>query len=214
MSVLFLTKTTEWCRIAERFITTHFTDVLVASGEWGHPLPEAVRQWEGEHVLSFVSPWIVPDAILKRATGASLNFHPGPPSYPGIGCYNFALYDEVAEYGVTCHHMAAKVDTGAIVRVKRFPVLPADTVATLKDRSMNAMLELLFEIVVKLSKGEALPASEETWIRAPFTRRELNELGRVTPEMTTQEIRRRYRAMHFPPYPGIFMDLAGITFKA
>jgi len=214
MSVLFLTKTTEWCRIAERFVTTHFKDVVIASGDWGHPLPDAAREWQGEHVISFVSPWIVPDALLRRATGACLNFHPGPPSYPGIGCYNFALYDEVSEYGVTCHHMATKVDSGAIVRVKRFPVLATESVATLKDRSMNAMLELLFEIAGILASGGELPSSDETWTRAPFTRRELNELGRVTPDMSAEEIRRRHRAMHFPPFPGVFMDLAGITLKA
>ena len=214
MSVLLLTKTTEWCLIAQRFVTSHFKDVVTANGDWGHPLPDAVREWDGQHVISFVSPWIVPDPLLKRATGACINFHPGPPAYPGIGCYNFALYDEVAEYGVTCHHMAAKVDSGAIVRVKRFPVLPSDSVATLKDRSMNAMLELLFEMVGLLVSGRPLPESEERWTRAPFTRRELNELGRVTADMPPEEIRRRYRAMNYPPFPGLFMDVAGITFKA
>lgn len=211
---LLLTKTTEWCNMAERYARAHLGDVQVFSAPVGSPFPAAAREWEGDYILSFVSPWILPVKTLRRARKASLNFHPGPPQYPGIGCYNFALYDEVSEYGVTCHHMAPAVDSGQIVAVRRFPVHGTDSVETLKDRSMTVMLELFYDIVSRLATGSALPVTSETWRRRPFTRLELNELGRVTPDMPPHEVRRRVRAMRYGGFPGAFVDLGGIFFKA
>ena len=45
-------------------------------------------------------------------------------------------------------------------------------------------------------------------------RRELDELGRVTPDMHPDEIRRRVAAMRFPGAPGAFLELAGVRFEA
>lgn len=209
-----MTKTTEWCHEAEVIVTNRLCDAMVCKGNVGDHLPAEARSWKGDHIISFVSPWIVPTSVLQRAARAAVNFHPGPPEYPGIGCYNFALYDEVKEYGVTCHHMAAKVDTGRIIEVVRFPVTADDTVGSLKNRSMDAMLALLARIVTILGEGGELPSSRETWKRRPYTRQELNELGRVTREMSDDEVRRRVRAMHYPGFPGAFIDLAGVIFRA
>jgi len=214
LRTLLLTKTTEWCNMAERYARAHLGDVQVFSGPTGSSFPTIAREWEGDYMLSFVSPWIVPAETLRRARKASLNFHPGPPEYPGIGCYNFALYDEVSEYGVTFHPMAPAVDSGQIVAVRRFPVLGTDSVETLKDRSMTVMLELFYDIVSRLATGSALQVTDETWRRRPFRRRELNELGRVTPDMPPHEVLRRVRAMRYPGFPGDFVDLGGIRFDA
>lgn len=214
MSILLLTKNTDWCVHAQNFLSTIAPETVVCAGNLGDPLPELASSWRGEYVVSFLSPWIIPAAILSNASKAAINFHPGPPEYPGIGCYNFALYDGVDRYGVTCHHMLAKVDTGSVIAASRFDLYPHDTVATLKDRSMNALLGLYYDICARIVRKEPLPTSEESWTRRPYTRSELNELGRITFSMTEDEIRRRYRAMNFPPYPGLYLELAGITFKA
>jgi methionyl-tRNA formyltransferase len=74
---------------------------------------------------------------LDRAKHAAFNFHPGSPDYPGIGCLNFELYEEAREYGVTCHHMVPKVDTGGIIAVKHFAIFDSDCVASLLARLMT-----------------------------------------------------------------------------
>ena len=68
--------------------------------------------------------WVVPEWLLRKAKIAAINFHPASPDYPGIGCRNFALYENAKEYGVTCHHMSATIDTGSIIEIKRFPIFP------------------------------------------------------------------------------------------
>jgi hypothetical protein len=70
------------------------------------------------------------------------------------------------------------------------------------------------EIIEFLAANRPLPRAPRAWQRRPFTRRQLNELGRVTPDMTPEEIRRRVRAMEYPGFPGAFVELGGVRFVA
>src|SRR4051794_26217032 len=115
-SVLFLgKKNDEHCQQALQFCKSSFAEVTSHLGVWKEPLPAEVRSWSGDLIVSYLSRWVVPDEVLRKAKVAAINFHPASPDYPGIGCNNFALYDEATQYGVTCHHMAPTVDTGAII---------------------------------------------------------------------------------------------------
>jgi methionyl-tRNA formyltransferase len=176
------------------FCRRNFATVGVYLGTWDDPLPKGAVSWNGDLIISYLARWIVPSGLLGRA-GTAINFHPGPPEYPGYGCNNFAIYESAREYGVTCHHMAPRVDTGAIIEVTRFPVLPADNAGTLLARAYDVQLALFHRIVGLIARGETLPASAETWTRKPFTRAQFGELGRLTPGMTEQEIARRKRAL-------------------
>jgi methionyl-tRNA formyltransferase len=194
-SVLFLGKNNdEGTARALDFCRSRFPSVTACLGGWKEPAPPVLETWQGDYVISYLSRWVVPGDLLGRAGKAAINFHPGPPEYPGIGCVNFALYDNASEYGVTCHHMAPRVDTGAIIAVGRFPILPSDGVETLLSRTHERLLGLFEEIAALLAEGRDLPASTEKWTRRPGTRRELDELGRITPEMSRDEVARRVRA--------------------
>jgi methionyl-tRNA formyltransferase len=214
LPILFLSKTDAWCGHARDLATALFGARLEAhSGSVGDPLPAVTPRRRLAAILSFLSPWILPKSLIDQAELA-LNFHPGSRDYPGIGCYNFALYEGVAEYGVVCHHMDARVDTGAIVTEERFAVMPGESVETLKLRSMVVMLELFHRVATAIARGEPLPRAARTWSRKPFTRAELNALGEITPEMPEAEIRRRVHAMTYPGYPGAQLRLGAQLFSA
>ena len=85
---------------------------------------------EGEYIVCFRSLFVLPKRLIDSASIAAINFHPAPPEYPGSGCINFALYDEVSGYGVTAHFMNELVDNGKIIEVRRFPVAPYDNLPT------------------------------------------------------------------------------------
>src|SRR5664279_878329 len=141
LDILFICKTDDhFSSQAAEFILMHYPGATLIYSERNQPFPEELYGWEGDLVISYLSQWVIPEKILKRASIAALNFHPGPPAYPGIGCTNFAIYDHADEFGVTCHHMAAKVDTGDIVAVKRFPVYEADTVYSITQRCYNEIM--------------------------------------------------------------------------
>jgi len=198
--LLFLGKRDDsYCRRALTMLQERVAHVEAHLGAWGEPLPSAARVWEGDVIVSYLSRWIVPASLLDRAP-LSINFHPAPPEYPGIGCVNFALYDNAAHFGVTCHVMAPRVDTGPVIAVRRFPVEPHDDVASLLERTYAAQYELFLEIADPLVRGAPLPRSPETWARRAFTRKEFESLTELRPEMSEAEIRRRIRATSYGPY--------------
>jgi len=189
-------------------------DVTWISGDSLEPLSDQILDHhEKGSLISFLSPWIIPTNVLARQALA-INFHPGSSEYPGIGCYNFAIYEGATSYGATCHHMAPRVDSGPIILERRFRCLPNETVEGLKLRTMVLMLGMCHDILCKVATGEKLPASEITWTRKPFTRKQLNELGRVTLNMPREEIERRVRASTYPGFPGASILVQGQTFVA
>ncbi len=213
LSLLFLGKADDPdCARALAFCQEHSANVTFCLGKWGDPLPESIRRWEGDYIISYLSRWVVPADLLARARKAAINFHPASPEYPGIGCNNFALYEDAKEYGVTCHHMAAKVDTGNIIAVKRFPVHPEDDVAALLKRTYENQIAFFLEIAQLMADGKELPVSPEKWTRPPFTRKQFNELFKITPDMPKDEIARRVRAISFGQYQP-YVEIEGYRFE-
>jgi methionyl-tRNA formyltransferase len=203
--VLLLSKTDQWSQDAGKLMHHLFNDALIwEQGERTDPLPQACFLPEYRLIVSFLSPWIVPDEMLQKSK-LSINFHPGPCEYPGIGCYNFALYEEAKTFGAVCHHMLPRVDSGKIIKEVLFPVQPEDTVETLKLRTMQAMSAMFGEIIPLVAAGKPLPASNRHWTRPAFTRRQLDALCEITPDMDETEKNRRIRATTYPGYPGPYL---------
>ncbi len=212
-SLLFIGKKKDYfCECAMEFVKLHFSEHEILLGKRGDPFPEETCWWSGDYIISYLSPWIIPESLLKRANKASINFHPGPPEYPGIGCTNFAIYNKADVFGVTCHHMNPKVDTGQIIAVKRFPLYKTDTVFSLTQRSYGHILSLFYEIVSCIHDFKELPKLDENWKREPYKRKELDELCRIKPNMPEDEIYRRVKAVTFPNAPGAYIEIAGIKF--
>lgn len=196
--ILFLGKDNDpHCLKALEFCQTHFTNVTYFLGQWEEDFPEKIRDWAGDYLISFLSRWIVPEEVLKRATIAAINFHPAPPEYPGNKCYNFALYEQAKKYGVTCHHMTRRVDSGKIIAVKRFEIHPKETLASLITRAYDCQLDLFYEVMALLRKNEKLPLALEKWREPPFTNRDFDTLKVITPNMDKSEFERRIRATSY-----------------
>lgn len=212
-SLLFLGKAEDPdCARALDFCKENFSNVTYCLGKWGDPLPENIRKWEGDYIISYLSRWVIPQELLDRAKKAAINFHPASPEYPGIGCNNFALYEDAKEYGVTCHHMASKVDTGNIIAVKRFPISPEDNVEILLKHTYENQIALFFEIATLMAEGKELPTSPEKWTRPPFSRKQFNELFKITPEMSADEVQRRIRAISYGPWQP-YIEIHGHRFE-
>ena len=195
LRVLFLgKKDNPFAERAADYIRKHFRHPLIFIGDRRDKLPQEVLDWEGDIMISFIGSWIIPDDLLQRAAFAAINFHPGSPEYPGTGCTNFAIYNKEKEYGVTCHHMKATVDTGNIIAVKRFPITEEDTVFGVTQQCYRLIEETFYEIMDCILQGKPLPVSAEKWKRKPYTRKELNELCYISPDMPQEEVEKRIKA--------------------
>lgn len=198
LSILFLGKANDpHCSVALQFCRSNYAAVQSFLGEWGDSLPDAIGRWEGDYIISYLSRWVLPPRVLKRARRAAINFHPASPDYPGFGGNNFALYEEAKEFGVTCHHMAPQVDTGPIIAVKTFPVFSTDGVESLLQRTYDHQLTLFYEVTSAILNGSQLPSSNRTWTRKPFTKKQLDELEKIDIHMTREEVRKRIRSATF-----------------
>lgn len=213
--VLMLSKKENiFCDYAEVILKSYFgTEALSVRGSLGDSLHEDLAWYKPGYIISFVSPWIIPKSLLDAAQVAAINFHPGSPAYPGIGCYNFALYEGAKRYGVTVHHMREKVDSGDIIMTSYFDVSPHETVETMKLKSMNHLLLCLEKILSVIAADEPLPVSQETWSRKPFTRKEMFALFEIDPSKhDAQEIERRIRATEYPSRSGAYITAGGRRF--
>tara|TARA_B100001142_G_scaffold187173_1_gene186331 strand:- start:5270 stop:6499 length:1230 start_codon:yes stop_codon:yes gene_type:complete len=197
-SILFLGKRDDDHSLrAIDFIKSNFSDVTIFLGEWNDPVPNEMISWRGDYIISYLSRWVLSSEILSNASISAINFHPASPEYPGIGCNNFALYNEERKYGVTCHHMHKHVDTGPIISTKSFPIFESDSVASLLTRTYDFQLTLFYEIMNKILNDEKLQISTKKWTRKPFTRKQFNDLVKIEPDMSEEEIKKRVRATSF-----------------
>jgi methionyl-tRNA formyltransferase len=194
LSCLFLSKPNNpYTKEAADYIRSHFHDATIFLGTRHDKLPADILNWKGDLLVSFISHWVLPASLLNNVKQA-INFHPGSPAYPGTGCTNFAIYNGEKEYGVTCHYMNAKVDAGNIIDVVYFPVEDDESVYSLTQKSYGKLLEQFYGIMDLIQQEKPLPVSTEKWERKPYTRKELNELCYVSPEMSEEEVNKRIRA--------------------
>ena len=214
MKICFLTKI-EKSGVKEAIAYTEkiTKDIDVFHGDSTDPFPAKATKENYDLFISYISPWIVPKAVLDKTKRWNVNFHPGPPEYPGIGCLNFAIYDSAKHFGATAHIMEPKVDTGKIIGVKRFSMTEKETVETLSKKTYEAQLSLYKDIIDYIMVNNCLPKCDETWKRKPFKRSELEDLATINMKMTEKEIKKRIRATYFRGKPAPFIELHGHRFE-
>lgn len=214
IKILFLAKQKPFSKDAADMIKLHFNEAVIIFGNPDEPFPSGLLTKKFDYIISYISPWIIPKQVLNNVKTAAINFHPGSPEYPGIGCTNFAIYNNEKEFGITVHHMIDQVDSGDIIAVKRFPIFNNDTVYSLTQRCYAYIYTSFVEIFSLFLSNKPMPKSGEHWKRKPFTRRELNDLCIITKDMQENEIKRRIRATTYPDMLGAYIELAGRKFLA
>ena len=214
MKALFLSKkekplVEDAINIANEF----FDNLTVCFGDIEDEFPNELMEYSYDVIISYLSPWIIPKEVLGKTSQWNINFHPGPPEFPGIGCFNFAIYQSAKEFGATAHIMNQTVDSGEIIGVKRFAILDDETVESLSVKTYVSMFQLYEEIMKYISDNNSLPKSAEKWQRVPYKRSELEDLCRISKNMDVNEIKRRIQATYYKGKPGPFIQIADNRFE-
>lgn len=120
-------------------------------------LLETLQQRNVNFILLIGFMRILSADFVKHFPNQILNIHPSLlPKYAG-GMNNDVhaqvLANNETETGCTLHYVTADVDEGPIFSQKAVPVLPDDTVETVKERVQKAEQELLVEAVHKISEA-------------------------------------------------------------
>jgi phosphoribosylglycinamide formyltransferase-1 len=89
--------------------------------------------------------------FLERFPGRVVNVHPAPlPGFPGARPLEDVLAAEAPETAATVHYVDEGVDTGPVIASEPVPVLPGDTLETLRARVHEAEHRLLPRVVREL----------------------------------------------------------------
>jgi len=171
-------------------------------------MEDEILDWEGDYIFCYRSLFILPKLLLERARIAAINFHPGPPEYPGSGCINYALYENSQLYGVTAHLMSEKIDSGCILECRRFSIHKSDNVDSLLERT-HSNLEILFlDFTKSLAEfgrsylDNRLEFSRnEKWSGVKRKISELDALATIDKDMSRSEIENVIRATYTKAYP-------------
>jgi len=143
-------------------------------------------------LVAFVTPEIVPASVLAGLGYGAINFHPGPPSYPGWAPAHFALYDQAREFGATLHVMVERVDEGPIVGVEMFAIPPGASVASLEGMAYARLSFLFWTLAGPLaSVSERLPELPLRWSGTKSTRRHYAALCEVPLDIARDELDHR-----------------------
>lgn len=156
--------TVSWCKIAEQYTKTLFSDVLAIYWKTGTPFPHEVEEWAGDWIVSFRGDLIVPGRVCSRARKGAINIHPSPPRFRGLGGQYYAIYEHHSTYGTTCHHMAKSVDSGDIIDVRYFSIAPGETASSLRQHvGAYSLVQYLDLVANYIALDRPLPTSEEKW---------------------------------------------------
>lgn len=141
-----------------------------------------------------------------------LNFHAAPlPEFGGWAFYNAAILEAVREYGCTCHIMDTGFDTGPIVRVRRFPILPdQETAVSLERRAQLEMLRLFEEVLETMETQGQLESTPQDPSRMRYLdASQFAALKAIPPDAVPEEADRIARAFWYPPYEMAYVQTRG-----
>jgi len=171
---------------------------------------------ERARLIAFVTPEIVSKSILEKLGYGAINFHPGPPDYPGWAPSHFALYERAKEFGATVHLMVEKVDAGPIIDAARFPVPSGISVLGLEGLAYAHLAHLFWRMAKSLATDPNPPPTLPVkWGSRKYSRRTYRAICDIPLDIPKDELDRRLKVFggnHFGMCPTI--NLHGIEFRA
>jgi methionyl-tRNA formyltransferase len=191
-----------------RWMARYADDVICYTPD---ELTELVASERIDYLFGFLSPAIVPKKVLDRV-GTAINFHPAPPRWPGIGGSCYALYHGDDTFGVTAHIMEPRVDTGLILRVDTFPILPDDSQLSLCERLLYRCLNQFYDVLTELILRGKVEPSGHQWERKPLTWTQLSQWLTLSDTDTAEEVARKIRSSEHPSYPDATVVIHGHRF--
>ena len=147
---------------------------------------------------------IVPAGLLELPRSGALNLHPSLlPRHRGASPIPAAILADDAETGVSLMLMDAGLDSGPLIKQRRFPLTGMETAPELEHALAQVAAELLAVSLSPWLNGELLPLPQEEegmTLTRPLHRSD----GRLDPHLDAIDLERQVRA--YQPWPGTFFE--------
>ena len=149
------------------------TPVKVLAMENGIPVytPATLRDEAFANLLDEYKPEIIvvvaygkilPLNVIEYPKYGCVNLHVSLlPKYRGAAPMQRAIMDGEKETGVTVMYMAEGLDTGDIITVEKFPILPEDNFESIHDLSAEVGADLLIRTLAEIREGKAVRTPQD-----------------------------------------------------
>ena len=167
-----------------------------------------------DYLISFLNTTFIDKNVRRKIRKNSFNFHPGPPEYPGFGCYNFALLDKVKSYGSTIHIINDKFDNGKIINFNKFNI-------TYKKINLEKLIRLTHENITKQAKkfindllNQKFKIQKKIkWKRKAFTKKEFETAREIKLNDTKKDVLKKIKAFSYKNYESVYIKYKGFKFE-
>ena len=167
-----------------------------------------------DYLISFLNSVYISKSIRKKIKINSFNFHPGPPEYPGFGCYNFALLDKVNFYGSTIHEINDKFDNGKIVNVKKFKI-------SYEKFNLEKLIKKTHENIIKQAKdfindvqNRKLKIDKSIkWKKKAYTKKEFEIAREIKLSDSKKNVLKKIKAFSYKNYESVYLNFKGLKFE-
>ena len=156
-----------------------------------------------DYLFSFRSYQILKEYTLNKINNLAINFHPGSPEYRGIGCTNFAIYNNEKMYGATAHLIDDKIDHGKIIDVVNFKIKKKDNIENLLNKTHKEMFGLAIKVIKNIIKDEHYylkNKSKYKWSKKLWKRKDLERLSKINLNDKSQLVKKKIRATNYKTY--------------
>ncbi|MGN6573297.1 MAG: formyltransferase family protein [Pseudolabrys sp.] len=143
-------------------------------------------------IIGFLTPIVVPAAILEALGYGAYNIHPGPPSHPGWLPSHFAVYQGTSVFGATAHVMIEEIDAGPIVGIELFNVPVGTSVEELERLTFMRCARLIWRLAPALAR-DPTPLQELPlrWSGRRSTKAMVREACDIAGDVAADELERR-----------------------
>lgn len=154
---------------------------------------------------------ILPLNVIEYPKYGCVNLHVSLlPKYRGAAPMQRAIMEGESETGVTVMYMAEGLDTGDIISVEKFPILPEDDFEAIHDRSAEVGGRLLSETIEKIYLGTAERIKQDDSL-ACYAKKVEKEDCKVDFTLSAKKLDFIIRGV--TPIPGAFAYLNGKMLK-
>ena len=199
----------DWSNKIIKLLKKNFLNVTILYSEtYKQKIDKKVMNWTGDYILSFRSLLILPEKIINNAKIAAINFHPGPPKYRGVGCLNYAVYNNEKYYGVTAHLMTKKIDYGNILKVQKFKIdkmKNLDQILEITHGKLYLIAKYFIDKIIKkkLDLKKLIKLNKYSWSKKIKLKSDLDKFYIINKNVSKKNLHNKLRATitkKFKPY--------------
>lgn len=148
---------------------------------------------------------IIKQEHIDKARDIAVNLHMAPlPEYRGSNQFSFAILEDKTEFGTTIHQIDTRIDHGAILFQKRFPIPEGCWVDELYNKTYTASLALFKQTLQHVLSGnyKLLPQEllEPKYGTSLHYRKEMAQIKLIDMNWDKEKINKHIRATSMPGF--------------